>query len=70
MLRKLKEILKKYFLYQVGTNYIYKLFFTGENFAQREDVMVQNVIYVKFAIQIEGEELKQIKLKGLVVRAL
>ena len=59
--------LKKYFLYRIGTNYTYKLFFTVENIVQQEDVMEQNAIYVKFVIRIEKRELKQIKLRGLVI---
>ena len=57
MFSKRKRILKDYFQRIFGINYIYKLFFTEESIAQREDVTGQSVNYALNFTLIERNQL-------------
>ena len=57
MLSKRNWILKNYFQRIFGISYIYKLFFTEENIAQREDVTVKSVTCAGNFTQIERNQL-------------
>ena len=53
MLKKLRKILKKLFQKNLGTNFIYKLFFGEESIARLDLVMELSAKYVDHVIQKE-----------------